>query len=42
MKRNKISRRSFLKGSAFITGSATGAGLFVSNNPELGGCISKA
>ncbi len=35
MKRNKISRRSFLKGSAFITGSAAGAGLFVSNNPEL-------
>ncbi len=35
MKRNKISRRSFLKGSAFITGSAAGAGLFVANNPEL-------
>ncbi len=35
MKRNKTSRRDFLKGSAFITGSAAGAGLFVGNNPEL-------
>jgi anaerobic selenocysteine-containing dehydrogenase len=35
MKRFKINRRTFLKGSAFITGSATGAGLFVSGNPEL-------
>ena len=35
MKRFKISRRNFLKGSAFITGSAAGAGLFVSGNPEL-------
>ncbi len=35
MKRFKISRRNFLKGSAFITGSASTAGLFVANNPEL-------
>jgi len=35
MKRFKISRRSFLKGSAFITGSAAGASLFVGSNPEL-------
>ncbi len=35
MKRIKTNRRDFLKGSAFITGSAAGAGLFVADNPEL-------
>ncbi len=35
MKRFKINRRDFLKGSAFITGSAAGASLFVGANPEL-------
>ena len=35
MKRFKISRRNFVKGSAFITGSAAGASLFAGNNPEL-------
>ncbi|HHJ36654.1 MAG TPA: hypothetical protein ENJ87_12900 [Gammaproteobacteria bacterium] len=35
MKRIKINRRNFMKGSAFITSSATGAGLMVGNNPEL-------
>jgi anaerobic selenocysteine-containing dehydrogenase len=35
MKRIKTNRRDFLKGSAFITGSAAGAGLFVGDNPEL-------
>ena len=35
MKRFKINRRTFLKGSAFITSSAAGAGLFVADNPEL-------
>lgn len=35
MKRFKITRRNFVKGSAFITGSATGASLLVGNNPEL-------
>ena len=35
MKRFKITRRNFMKGSAFITGSAAGASLFVGNNPEL-------
>jgi anaerobic selenocysteine-containing dehydrogenase len=35
MKRIKITRRNFLKGSAFITGSAAGASLFVGANPEL-------
>ena len=36
MKRKKdLSRRDFIKNSTFITGSAAGAGLFVSNNPEL-------
>ncbi len=35
MKRFKITRRNFLKGSAFITGSAAGASLFVADNPEL-------
>ena len=35
MKRIKLNRRNFIKGSAFITGSAAGASLFVGNNPEL-------
>jgi ferredoxin-nitrate reductase len=35
MKRIKTNRRDFLKGSAFITGSAAGAGLFIADNPEL-------
>ncbi len=35
MKRIKVTRRGFLKGSAFITGSAAGAGLYVGHNPEL-------
>ena len=35
MKRFKISRRNFVKGSAFITSSAAGASLFAGNNPEL-------
>lgn len=35
MKRIKISRRNFVKGSAFITSSAAGASLFTGNNPEL-------
>ncbi|MBT4835953.1 MAG: molybdopterin-dependent oxidoreductase [Methylococcales bacterium] len=37
MKRVKkgMSRRDFMKTSTFVTGSAAGAGLFVSNNPEL-------
>ncbi|MEH6823932.1 MAG: molybdopterin-dependent oxidoreductase [Motiliproteus sp.] len=35
MKRIKTSRRNFIKGSAFIATSAAGAGLYVSNNPEL-------
>ena len=35
MKRIKMNRRDFIKGSAFITGSAAGAGLLVGNNPEL-------
>ncbi|MFQ5661340.1 MAG: molybdopterin oxidoreductase family protein [Gammaproteobacteria bacterium] len=35
MKRFKTNRRNFLKGSAFITGSAAGASLFVAGNPEL-------
>jgi len=35
MKRFKINRRDFLKGSAFITGSAAGASLMVGANPEL-------
>ncbi|WJW74806.1 molybdopterin-dependent oxidoreductase [Thiohalobacter sp. IOR34] len=35
MKRIKTTRRKFLKGSAFITGTAAGAGLFVADNPEL-------
>ena len=35
MKRIKVTRRNFLKGGAFITGSAAGASLFVADNPEL-------
>lgn len=35
MKRFKQSRRNFLKGSAFIAGSAAGTSLFVGKNPEL-------
>ena len=35
MKRLKTSRHDFLKGSAFITGSVAGAGLFTGANPEL-------
>jgi len=35
MKRIKVTRRNFLKGSAFITGSAAGASLMVGHNPEL-------
>jgi len=35
MKRFKLTRRNFLKGSTFITGSAAGSGLFVGVNPEL-------
>ncbi len=39
MKRVKINRRDFMKGSAFITGSVAGAGLFVADNPELEAAI---
>ncbi|MEE8321386.1 MAG: molybdopterin-dependent oxidoreductase, partial [Gammaproteobacteria bacterium] len=35
MKRIKMTRRDFVKGSAFITGSAAGVSLFVADNPEL-------
>ncbi len=35
MKRIKVTRRNFIKGSSFITASAAGAGLFVGANPEL-------
>ncbi|MBF0447608.1 MAG: molybdopterin-dependent oxidoreductase [Magnetococcales bacterium] len=37
MKRNRanLGRRNFLKGSAFLAGSAAGAGLMVKENPEL-------
>ena len=35
MKRFKVNRRNFIKGSAFIAGSAAGTGLFVGANPEL-------
>jgi len=36
MKRIKdLSRRDFIKNSTFITGAASGVGLFTSNNPEL-------
>lgn len=41
MKRIKINRRTFLKGSSFITGSAAGAGLMVGANPELEAAPSK-
>ena len=40
MKRIKINRRNFMKGSAFITSAATGAGLMVGNNPELEAAVS--
>ncbi len=33
--KNKLSRRDFLKSSAFITGSTAGASLLVGHNPEL-------
>ena len=42
MKRLKTSRRSFLKGSTFIAGSATGASLFVGDNPELEAAAAEA
>ena len=35
MKRIKMNRRDFLKGSAFITSAAAGTSLMVGNNPEL-------
>ena len=35
MKRIKTTRRNFLKSSAFITGAAAGASLYVAENPEL-------
>jgi len=35
MKRIKINRRDFIKGSAFISASATGVSLLDGNNPEL-------
>lgn len=35
MKRYKMSRRDFLKSSGYITGSAAGLGLYLSDNPEL-------
>ena len=35
MKRIKMNRRDFMKGSAFITSSAAGASLLVGSNPEL-------
>ncbi|MCH7694714.1 MAG: molybdopterin-dependent oxidoreductase, partial [Proteobacteria bacterium] len=35
MKRIKTNRRDFIKGGAFITGSAAGASLMVASNPEL-------
>jgi anaerobic selenocysteine-containing dehydrogenase len=35
MKRFKTTRRNFIKGSTFIASTATGAGLFVADNPEL-------
>ncbi len=41
MKRFKLNRRNFIKGSAFITSSATGAGLMVGANPELEAATSK-
>jgi len=33
--KNTMSRRNFLKSSAFITGAAAGTGLYVGKNPEL-------
>ncbi|MBF0446261.1 MAG: molybdopterin-dependent oxidoreductase, partial [Magnetococcales bacterium] len=33
--RNNLGRRNFLKGSAFLAGAASGAGLMVKENPEL-------
>ena len=41
MKRLKTSRRDFLKGSAFITGSVAGAGLFTGANPELEAAVAQ-
>ncbi len=35
MKRIKMNRRTFIKGSGFITSAAAGAGLYVADNPEL-------
>lgn len=35
MKRIKMNRRDFIKGSAFVTASAAGASLFTAGNPEL-------
>ena len=35
MKRFKVTRRSFLKGSTFVTSAAAGTGLMVGANPEL-------
>jgi len=35
MKRIKVNRRNFIKGSAFVTSSVVGAKLFVGDNPEL-------
>jgi anaerobic selenocysteine-containing dehydrogenase len=35
MKRIKVDRRDFIKGSGFIASSAVGAGLMVAENPEL-------
>ncbi len=35
MKRFKVNRRNFIKGSAFVTASTAGASLFSGNNPEL-------
>ena len=35
MKRVKINRRDFLKGSAFVSGAAAGTSLFAADNPEL-------
>jgi len=39
MKRIKVNRRNFMKGSAFVTASVTGASLFVGENPELEAAI---
>ncbi len=35
MKRIKMNRRNFLKGSAFVSGAAAGTSLFAADNPEL-------